>query len=57
MSNDTLVVKLVNLPITALDREVLMRGLTRLNFATFSGRDLNVNADIRLVRVPWSCAE
>lgn len=57
MSNDTLVVKLVNLSITALDREVLMRGLTRLSFATLSGRDLNDNADIRLVIVQWSCAK
>lgn len=57
MSNDTLVVKLANLPITALDREVLMRGLTHLSFATFSGRDLNDNADIRVVRVSQSCAE
>lgn len=57
MSNDTLVVKLANLPITALNREVLMRGLTRLSFATFSGRDLNDNADIRVERVSRSCAE
>lgn len=57
MSNDTLVVKLANLPFTALNRDVLMRGLTRLSFATFSGRDLNDNADIRVVRVSRSCAE
>lgn len=54
MSNDTLIVKLVDLPITALDREVMMKE----QFCdSLSGRDLNDNAEIRHVRVPRSCTE